>query len=680
MDGNGLARDIKRRSPNTFVISRIYNNDEGNFHRLSKGAAKNYAEARWNEIEREGNSENGKRLIDSVYLFNEPTFGNSDPRVKEDYQRLVDAYIYAMDWADPRGLSLSGPNLGVGTVDYENWDIFDPLIERHSKNTNHVFALHEYFAALPNSGMSGANPEHNGTIMPSSWPKVPNMVKYHCGRGVDNVLLRCTANNWEFPRIAILEHGADRLQDVEFWLNTLKINPGYDTQRGWRSLAAQYHSWFGALGWSAEQSYFEMMHYLDQYLYGKTYNHGRGVIGQTVYCYGWIDKQWEQFDIENAVQFQTLNEEYAKMDTPPTYVVPGVNDPRWVSGTLAPKDAQGTNMRSEPMIANNVIGTLKTPVYVDLIPKAFENWSFVRFYSGTIKNAWISGDWIVFTPDFAPDTLGTVLDVDYLTQVGTGYNNCLPACLAMAFRFYGNNNSDPDAEILRTLTVKQVADIVGNNGEFANLDDGIRAATILSVPLESRSQNPNRIGKLDVSRIADKVSIQKSPVIPLVNRGKLPDRHFYKTFEGPHFILVAGHTIINGVHYFGYFDPLNFHDRMIWIDSNTLNEALLKTPPNSYDYAGLAFPDWTFVEKPDDLPDEPNNFRVVWRVNSQGEDVALRAAEAMRNLHQQASQIAAAENTSLYIHELLEFVQAAQDFAAVINDGEIVEINTESTI
>lgn len=298
LDGLGLAQEIKAALPNTLVIHRNYgitNGDEDLHKRLSPQA--------WLDLR-------GKEADGGVglYLENEPGFS----------KEMLDWTALVMQLCIPRGIKLAVGNWAVGTPDPDHdWPLAKQVLQLASDHRDlFVIGLHEYAAGVFTSGITGGAPDgtiesgaivHQNYIPRDAWPQsVDGLTLFHCGR-FRFLVAYCQKMGLKPPRIILTEHGLDDVSDIEWWLRRLKVNQGYLNVRGWKTLQSQLGDWYRALGWSAQRAYFEMVKWADQTIYKDTM-----VEGQLLYCWAHSSQDWEQFDLAEADEFQSLLEAYAQ--------------------------------------------------------------------------------------------------------------------------------------------------------------------------------------------------------------------------------------------------------------------------------------------------------------------------------------------------------------------------------
>lgn len=302
MDGFGLLLELKSILPNTICIDREYPDVDV----LSK------TPAQWL-------NEKSSKIGDTgvwVYTTNEPGL------TKEVIQWHVDLIKLNAKRKNP--INIVGVNLGVGQPN--SWEEAKELLQLADQYRKwFILGLHEYAAVVPTSGFVGGNPVERGFATADGWPRggeldkirPPKSGMYHCGR-VFQLNEYCKNNGIVPPRVILTEHGFDHLNDLQSWYNTLQLSPKYGEIRGWRTLVEQWRVFFPQ--WSDERALFESLAYLDSELY-----RGSNVEAQLIFCWGWIDKQWESFDVSTNSVFHDFLKKYVRgliMATPATPNVP----------------------------------------------------------------------------------------------------------------------------------------------------------------------------------------------------------------------------------------------------------------------------------------------------------------------------------------------------------------------
>ncbi len=245
-----------------------------------------------------------------IYTTNEPLYPPFDPRWGNDTKKLVDWHVKLMNICINEGGRLVVGNIGVGKVQPAKWDVFRPMLNLCAQYPEKfVFGIHEYFGGVPTSGFIGGAPDgttadgisivHEPFVTPDEWPFNPDdLTKWHCGRF--NFMLQYLDDvGINYPRILVTEHGADRLDDIAFWLQHSERprTEGFDSLRGWKSLEAL---WAKLEPDATLESFYALaLHYLDQTVYSEHVwlNGDRIVEGQAVFTLNFGDIQWFQFNV-----------------------------------------------------------------------------------------------------------------------------------------------------------------------------------------------------------------------------------------------------------------------------------------------------------------------------------------------------------------------------------------------
>ena len=302
MDGLGLLLELKSILPNTICIDRRYPDVDVNSTSpeawLDEKAARVGNTGVWS------------------YTTNEPGLGKD---VIDWHVRLIKANAKRHF-----PINIVGVNLGVGQP--ESWEDAKELLQLADQYRSwFILGLHEYAAVVPTSGFIGGNPEERKLALASQWPrgyelekiKPPHSGMYHCGR-VFVMNDFCRRNNIKPPRVILTEHGFDHLNDLEAWYQTLHRTSQFGDIRGWKTLVEQWRVFFPQ--WSEGRTLFETLAYMDSELYK-----GSNVEAQLIFCWGYIDKQWETFDVATNTVFHSFLKDYVRgllMATPVTPNVP----------------------------------------------------------------------------------------------------------------------------------------------------------------------------------------------------------------------------------------------------------------------------------------------------------------------------------------------------------------------
>lgn len=305
MDGFGLLLELKSILPNTICIDREYP-DVSVFSK---------SPAQWLKEKADKVGSTGVW----VYTTNEPGL------TKEVIAWHVE--LIKLNAKRQYPIRIVGVNLGVGQP--ENWNDAKEFLQLADKYRDwFILGLHEYAAVVPTSGFIGGNPVERGFALADGWPrgdnldkiKPPNGGMYHCGR-VFSLNAYCKTEGITPPRVILTEHGFDHLNDLESWYNTLQLTQKYGNIRGWKTLVDQWRIFYPQ--WSEGRALFESLKYLDSELYKNT-----NVEAQLIFCWGFIDREWESFDVSTNDVFHTFLKEYVRgilMATPANPTVPRPN-------------------------------------------------------------------------------------------------------------------------------------------------------------------------------------------------------------------------------------------------------------------------------------------------------------------------------------------------------------------
>jgi hypothetical protein len=438
-----------------------------------------------------------------------------------------------------------------------HWAILAVLMDYASKHrANVIIGVDEYGGGHMFSGVVDPSVGDNqiGHINPANWRKSPIPKNYHVGRVVTDCIAYLKAHRFGVPRFWITEHGLDALDDIHAWLQTLLLTPGYGDRRGWKSLQTQLQAWYGPnglfpKGWMPGRAFGEMIVAARREIYKDTWNPvtKEGVELALIYCWRFVaDLAWEQFDVSEATSFQQVLEGYREgsvvvTPTPPAAVAKPAGD-AVQRHTINSKGFVTANVRNGPGTQYTDIGDLAIGKTVNVIypnpPKQDDkyNWVWVEDSLG-----WVA-DVIGFAPDFPPEyNAATVVHrVPFLTQLGTGANNCGPATVAMWLNFRALNT--PNVPV----TVQQVDAQTHTGDAFNGFDDLIPAAKFFGLTL---------INKAHVTAAQIRAELNRGElVIPLVTRSLLKPDFF--DFGGNHFPIVVGYGDTNGVPWFLLHDPL----------------------------------------------------------------------------------------------------------------------------
>jgi hypothetical protein len=331
LDEPGIARELKDRLPNTNVIFRYNGNlgksaGDGDLH--NKYLPEEWLDAMLARI-------GGDTRI-MLHTTNEPGLS----------RRLIKWHEDLIPLANARGVSLCVINLATGNPEPEKrnpntgaieqesqWEIAEPLLKLLAVHRQHILGLHEYFGAVPTSGMITRLPT---LIMPGEWPAKAIFPCYHLGR-FKFLLEYCNRHNIKHPRIGLTEHSADDTSDIKTdYLDKLKKTPPFPNIRGYKTLRNQWQDWYGAMGWTLGRTLGEMLAWADTAIY-----QGSPVEFQSVFSYG-NSGGWESFDTADDTDYQQFIIQYAQTtpEQPPVLypALPTPLDTRWQLYSLTGDD------------------------------------------------------------------------------------------------------------------------------------------------------------------------------------------------------------------------------------------------------------------------------------------------------------------------------------------------------
>lgn len=183
-------------------------------------------------------------------------------------RNMMYTYMIEDSANDPGGpIGLCVGNYASGAIkagqggEPNHWhDQAEPLLRTLAKykdkrlpNGSHAFVLgdHYYTGIFPwisvNGGEKNRQPRWEDRPLSIDWAKP----QWHLGRGVQGIMKACAEWGIEPPPMLITESLIDDMDDVAYTFgdrnsrNTgLKLAPGYEKARGWRSLVPQWGEWY----------------------------------------------------------------------------------------------------------------------------------------------------------------------------------------------------------------------------------------------------------------------------------------------------------------------------------------------------------------------------------------------------------------------------------------------------
>jgi hypothetical protein len=342
MDDFATAQELKAISPSTLVIYRHYGTD-GDENDYLQYTARAYLDSRRQY------AQNGI----AIYVLNEPPFNETVIKWLIDVIELNEKEYH---------FTLVIGNFATGNPTgnvIEQWALAHKLLVLLDKYRDHIYlGLHQYCGAVITSGLYGGYPDKAGEkqlnlIPPANWPKTmvddgQPITRFHVGR---EWFLKeyCQIVGIPAPRVIITEALFDDTSDIDGWLKSLPVTAPYLNVRGFKSLRAVWKKWFPE--WSVSRAYFEQLKYAIEVIW-------RGGLVEAVclFCWGHSSKLWEQFDLEDELEFQDLLVAYAQTGSPtmpaPTYPTPPTfpfkeNDWRAVTMKINARDS-AKNLRAGP--------------------------------------------------------------------------------------------------------------------------------------------------------------------------------------------------------------------------------------------------------------------------------------------------------------------------------------------
>lgn len=516
MDNVGGASEAARRYPDCAVIHRRFipgSPNESDFHNVP-GAILAELQAAANVVPR------------SVYinLGCEP-FLDGDKAA--NIRRLVAEHVAALEWALSRGVRVAAPHLAHYGLDEQHWPLFDPLIDLMAAHRDlFLFTADEYGAGTLFSGVQ--DPRYPGDnqlehISPSRWNVGPDTTFYHVGRITRLLKYRMSVGK-PWPRVVITEHGLDRLGDVEPWLNTLQGTG--DRGRGWKTIRQQLEAWCLPQGWNAERAYAEMLMAARREIYRPYWKPAtrEGIEAALIYGWGYVDRQWEPFDVSGALSLQAVLESYQEAGAPvttPTPVQKPANAGEGVKATLATAyNLRGGNGTNYPIRGNVPAGTLV--VYYPATRQVGGSFQWVYCEVNAALFGWMASEGQFLPVLGDPITLNAVPFVDQYGDDAAGPNACGPASGAMAVNYTrqesGQGNPVTAAAFStamgrrpgETTTLSQLQLALQNVYGIAS---DVRAATVGEIHMHVR---------------------QGGVVIALLERGEVPGTSAYHPFARAH--------------------------------------------------------------------------------------------------------------------------------------------------
>jgi len=541
LNSDGGANELASLLPGCKVIARIVSDQyEKKLHR-NQGEAVRYIQARAPQVNR------------SVYINIgcEPPVDSLD-----DMRRLVDEYMAAFEWAQPRGIRVAGPHSAHYGWTTEHWRIFAPLAGYIGRYPD-LFLLtgDEYFAGVPFSGVQDTRlPEGNeqGHIRPETWRESDTGVYYHVGRMPHNLFPMLQSMGLSIPLTVMTEAGADDLGDVEAWREGLIHTPPYDKIKGWKTLIKQWDAWGAPYGWDARTYFLKGLEAIRDVIY-KPWPQ---VIGADLFVLGnngdplWLGM--DHWDADMMAKLETTNVK----GQPPVPTLPPVLKP---ANPGLPIEA---TMRSAYMLrqgpgteyADGAI-TVPTGAAVRYYPATERDdaarrfrWVFVEYGD---RSGWVaSQDQFASLPDL-PDwwpASTKEIGVPFVSQRGVGVRNeCGESALASVLQYWAMETGREVSD----YSVEKVIAYTNNAGGYLRLMSADASErTMLSAALHFGMKANVAVG-MTMQAVVAEIDAGR-PVVALVERGKLPGTQAFYAFEGAHYVTIDSYDELG----FWISDPL----------------------------------------------------------------------------------------------------------------------------
>lgn len=511
-----------RNLPDTLVIHRIFAEEEADMH-MKPGRSLQHLKERVAEKHKEG-------APWSIYinLYTEPYRGT-----EQEFRNLCREALDCCKWAVANNIRLALPHGAFYGVEHEwQYRLLEPLttyIAEHPELL--LFTVDEYFGGHAFSGVvDNRLPEgaEFGHIQPETWLPSPEPKYYHKG-SITNYFRWLVAHGKPVPLTVITEDGADDLNDIDYFLRTLIVSPGYHNIRGWRTLTEQWRQWYGPRGWSPEKAFVEML----VAIWKAAYAPWPQILGSCLYCWGTNnDPQWLQFRLDeaDAAEFRALLEQ-ANFGSVP---MPRVEKPADAGTPVKARLSETYKLRDGNGTSYADLGSIPAGTQIDYYPATKRaggsyDWVFVEALG---KSGWMAyGPHFIDLPTEIPPTVK--LEAPFRSQHNTGNkNNCGPAMLSTILAYELQSGHTP--------SVQEINQFLNKGDAFEDVDDLLRASVAYGVPLERATYSKDLLtAQLDQGHV----------VGALVTRGNL--KLGWGDFTGNHFVTVVGY----GEGYFLIHDP-----------------------------------------------------------------------------------------------------------------------------
>ncbi len=326
MDNLDLAREIKALLPSCNVVFRAWPDDD---------LVNQHTPEVWVSIAK-------ARLQGAADLW---CYGGNEMGFSD---KTLEWTAKVIEAAAKIGLKVVVGNWSAGTPEPSDWQ--KPMARKiiELANTHRQFVaigLHEYCCGIVTSGI--LNPP---AVHPLLWPRnITGLNLWHLGR-YTFLVRACQKMDIPLPRLVVTEFGFDDMSDVAAWRDSLVKTDGYRNIRGWKSCVNQWQQWGH---WRTPQ---QALH--EQYRYAEDVFYANPAIeGVCIFSWGASSPEWSQFDVSDALEFQSL---MIEPTTRPPIPKPG----RYIIS----ETAKGMNVRDDAKENAPIQVTLQTGQRLTVLP------------------------------------------------------------------------------------------------------------------------------------------------------------------------------------------------------------------------------------------------------------------------------------------------------------------------
>lgn len=268
LDNLDWAREAKRRLPKTIVVFREYRQNDGQFFKNMSAQQFYDSHIRFGE---------GGVVVS---VMNEPT-GYGEQNSPDDLERIASFMAAVMDKFGAAGVSIVGPEFGVGHPDTNRLSELEAMWQAFKRWPLHYYGSHEYGTYR---GMTYTDNTHRRDVVPWRVGRFEAIANY------------CQTSLGYVPPMLINEFGIDS----SFYADDIK------TKRGWRDAGL------------SEEQYAHQLIDAAKGIYNKPY-----IKGLNIFSHGNTGRQgagddWKTHDVSFLSAFQRELETYSRGNTPPT--------------------------------------------------------------------------------------------------------------------------------------------------------------------------------------------------------------------------------------------------------------------------------------------------------------------------------------------------------------------------